>query len=44
MVAFTVAANALPYVPDSDRQVLEKLPERAADPSILAMRRLRQQL
>ena len=44
MLALSVAADALPHLPDSDRQVLEKLPERAADPSILAMRRLRQQL
>lgn len=43
-LAGCLAAQAAPFVPSSDAQVLERLPSRAADPSARDMARLRQQL
>lgn len=41
--ALAPAANAAPFVPSSDQQVLEKLPARAADPRQRELRLLREQ-
>lgn len=44
LLAAAAAAQAAPYIPSSDSQVLERLPERAADPRMRELRALRSRL
>lgn len=44
LCALAASAHAAPYTPTSDTQVLERLPERAADPRSREMRQWRQDL
>jgi cytochrome c-type biogenesis protein CcmH/NrfG len=44
LLAAAAAAQAAPFVPSSDSQVLERLPERAADPRARELRALRSRL
>lgn len=44
LLAAAAAAQAAPFIPSSDAQVLERLPERAADPRARELRDLRSRL